>query len=854
MATQAATDLSFIGVTNITSFADLCRYAHWPEDIKAPPLFTGIDQDELKMMIQKMNSCIIDITAVHFPELGRELKRIEELEIVNTDNFKSHLSLQISFEEWFGPEMLSGDTVNEILIPEAKQVIREAEKQTNENRHMSFIHAFHQEVRKAFKASEKAHGGYQSSSARLCETLDKYHDWFRFEEDKYLSPYTSIVGPSGTGKTYSVSQLAVQHGKYVIYLNFAPERANGFPRRSSYASLILDALNRAGSTGSPLDQRAAIEWKWSLIVEALLHLARLARTFGIGPADFFDYQTDQDCGKQQNLIASSLQFAIYKPPFLHKPGPNDDWKPFDTYCQQLFSSAGHKVKRDTRSNTFISDNSTPPLQFVLCIDEARNLLTGTADGEPNLLFRTLRTALWNSATGGEKTFFAVFLDTAPKIFNFFPTIIARDPSQKVPTYQRSNKCLFPHIYQSFTKNIFASPTPALLDEPNTDWRQVFTFGRPLWGALLQQGSTEDNVFQLCQEKCDPDRIGFQADYKTVARLALLSYRIPFTVCRFSLAEGFVSGWMHGLANVSEDREDLKVMQPTDPILAMAAQDHGVTMAPNLVKVLEAFENALYWNHVNVRDVGEFIAGMILLLAFDATSCERYFKPVLVQSFLGSLLGHSIVKKAEKVFKDCGQSKVKTMLLEGNVFFNRIQRRVTVPKMADIYNMYRSCTACYLPTSFNGVDILIPVWIPRKARRNGRFGCILIQVKNQAHHSVTPDTLNSAYRHTEDGFQKLEFDNEVPIIGLMMCLRGTNYGTEVRAPSGNSRKNLGVILCVGLDSKQYPIFHESQENKLAQVKQQVLRLLESLLCDVHSQKLEKTAQAYESLKFENEFFP
>ncbi|KAL2890566.1 hypothetical protein HOO65_021108 [Ceratocystis lukuohia] len=767
------------------------------------------------------------------------------------DNFKIHLSLKADFEEWLNSKAFSCDTVNKILIPEVEQVIHEAEKQTNE--HMSSTHVFHQEVRKAFKASERAHNGYQSSSARLCETLDKYHDWFRFEEDKYLSPYTSIVAPSGTGKTYSVSQLAVKHGKYVIYLNFAPERANGFPRRSPYASLILHALNSARSKESPLDQRAEMEWKWSLIVEALLHLARLARTFGVGPTDFFDYQTDQDCGKQQNLIESSLQFAISKPPFLHKPGPNDDWKPFETYCQHLFTSVGHKVKQNTRSNTFISGSSTPSLQFVLCIDEARNLLTGTSDGEPNLLFRSLRTALWNSATGGEKTFFAVFLDTASKISNFSPAI-AQDPSQKVPTHERPNKCLFPPLYQSFTKNIFASPTPAYLHEPNTDWRQIFTFGRPLWGALLQQGSTEDSVFQLSREKCDPDRVGSQVDDKTVARLALLSYRIPFKVCKFSLAERFVSGWMHGLANVSENREDLIIMQPTDPILALAAKSHGVTMGPSLVKALEEFDTALYWNHINVGEMGEFIAGIILLLAFDAISHERYFKPVLVQNFLGSLLGQSIAEKAEKVFKDGRQSKVKTMLLEGNVFFNRIQRRVTAPKMVDIYNMYRSCTACYLPTNFNGVDILIPVWVSGKARRKGHIGCILIQVKNQAHHSVTKGRLNSAYHHTDDGAQKLEFDNEMPIIGLMMCLRGKNHGTEVRVPSGNSRKNLGVILCVGLDSKQYPIFHEPSDNKLAQVKQQVLRLLESLLCDVYGQQLEKTAEAHELIKFENEFFP
>ncbi|KAL1893259.1 hypothetical protein Cpir12675_004192 [Ceratocystis pirilliformis] len=93
-------------------------------------------------------------------------------------------------------------------------------------------------IEKAFSIGEKAHPDFGYASADLWKILEQYHSEFTKNMDRYLSPYTSIVAPSSTGKPYTVSQLAVKHSKYVNYLNFAPESHRGYPEISAYASLI----------------------------------------------------------------------------------------------------------------------------------------------------------------------------------------------------------------------------------------------------------------------------------------------------------------------------------------------------------------------------------------------------------------------------------------------------------------------------------------------------------------------------------------------------------------------------------------------------------------------------------------
>lgn len=52
---------------------------------------------------------------------------------------------------------------------------------------------------------------------------------------KYLAPYTSVVGPSGIGKSFMISQMAHGYGVYVVYSNFAEREMLPYPQRSPIA-------------------------------------------------------------------------------------------------------------------------------------------------------------------------------------------------------------------------------------------------------------------------------------------------------------------------------------------------------------------------------------------------------------------------------------------------------------------------------------------------------------------------------------------------------------------------------------------------------------------------------------------
>ncbi|KAL2888615.1 hypothetical protein HOO65_030116 [Ceratocystis lukuohia] len=892
MAPQVARDLSFGEVETLTSFEDVRRYADWPEDVQPPVFFDRVSERVFKSMIQEISLFHIHSIAAKFPKFGKQLNKLGGyLGDVYLHNFKVHLSLKGGCDVWVNRNPISDDIVNNVMIPEVKQTIHEAQEQVK-NR-PNGLPEIEDGVERAFKIPEKAHPAYGYPSQNLCDDLTEYHQAFKQSAREYLSPYTSIVAPSGTGKSYTVSQLAVKHNKYVIYLNFAPPRHAGYPGRSPYTPLILQTLDQVNSGASFLARRNIMEWKWALIMKTLLCLARAARSAGISPEDFFRYQIEKKYAPVQEKIKSALNFVIEATQSSCPRGEHSrslpDFAPFSGHFQSVFRddtsdsdaensdedisedniqdtselrneySSGDDCKANAEdcdlyddSQHQISDqDSQSDLQFVICIDEARNLLFDRIERIP-LPFRSLNSALWFiSQEHQEESFFAVFLDTASTISNLPPPAI-KDPSQKVALRDGPGRKVFPPHFRFFTKHLYAEPTPDQPVAPSTSLATLFTFGHPLWGALALQGGSEGRIMELCMQKCEPFLRKDPFDEWRTGLLALLSYRIPFNFCSFTLAERLVSGWMHCLLDVSEDREKLMVVQPTDPILAIAAYRHGVTLGGKLVEVLEVLDHFLDWQSVNVGDIGEFVAGLILLLAFDANVGESP-KPIPLKSFVRSLLGKQAATNFAAVCRKYLSDEVKEMFFHGQVFFNRFHRRITKPTLSDLFKMYRTCTACYLPTGLYGVSILIPVFIPKTQNREAYFGCILVHVKSRAYDDFDDSMKNWAYEYIDTGCKQLGFD-ELPTVGLTMCLQGKSTGTAVRPPSGSNKTNLGIILSVGLDSEQYPIFVGSRTRNDSQGNEQVLQALQSLVSKVNKMVLEENKDARQYLKFQSEFLP
>lgn len=65
-----------------------------------------------------------------------------------------------------------------------------------------------------------------------------YYQDYRKSSDTYVALYTTIVDPSGIGKSFVVKQLSVSHHKYVVYINLSAGTAGGYLKRSTVADII----------------------------------------------------------------------------------------------------------------------------------------------------------------------------------------------------------------------------------------------------------------------------------------------------------------------------------------------------------------------------------------------------------------------------------------------------------------------------------------------------------------------------------------------------------------------------------------------------------------------------------------
>ncbi|KAL1896968.1 hypothetical protein Cpir12675_002547 [Ceratocystis pirilliformis] len=128
------------------------------------------------------------------------------------------------------------------------------------------------------------------------------------------------------------------------------------------------------------------------------------------------------------------------------------------------------------------------------------------------------------------------------------------------------------------------------------------------------------------------------------------------------------------------------------------------------------------------------------------------------------------------------------------------------------------------------------------------------VKHRAYDNFDESTKNSAYDYIKIGCKQLGFD-EVPTIGLMMCLRCKSTGTAARPPSGDNKTNLGIILSVGLDSEQYPVSVGSRTRSGSPGNEQVLEVLQSLISEVNKMVVkENNKDACQYLAFQSKFLP
>lgn len=349
------------------------------------------------------------------------------------------------------------------------------------------------------------------------------HCFDQYAYGAYFSPYTSVVGPSGIGKSFAIQQIARKNMTYVVYANFAPPNSLGYPTRSTVANYLEAPMN---------ENRMLTLFECYLAVNMVN--VDLCSEFGISARAFFRVQVHEDFEEMQKKLAK--HFGEYNATIQHKfagliearqksgdrPDEIDPEKKQFDYQEYVNSrldsykanvtplfkrlrdqlpaentpegpADGTKKKaplfrrirdprptEDTPKGPADGGKKEPP--FVLfCFDEARTFLR---HGDDDFRFDVARRALRHRSTvrsgWDRKKLFAVFLDTNSSVSELSPPKALDSSLRHVDL-----DMLLPPIYQIDSMDMLASAA-TYNDDGAIGVAQLFSTGRPLWGAIMKK--------------------------------------------------------------------------------------------------------------------------------------------------------------------------------------------------------------------------------------------------------------------------------------------------------------------------------------------------------------------------------
>ncbi|PHH52495.1 hypothetical protein CFIMG_008424RA00001 [Ceratocystis fimbriata CBS 114723] len=634
-----ARSFAYHHVANIQSFEELCQHTKWHKDVLPPPYLKSATPENIQDRIRIASKCMVGATMEQYLDLKPMFEKIKDhRNYVNLDNFNIYLALEGSYSTWCNVGALPKASVFHKVEKVCSHIDEYSSSSLYESRPWSLLH-LHRPW--GFKKMELAHPGFEHTSTILCRKLELYHDQFHDDRNEFLYPYTTVVASLGMGKTFAVSQLAVKHSKYVLYMNLSKEK-DSYPNMSCYSDQFVgnDAKTEA--------------WIWG--IKGLLHLARAARASGVSPEAFFRIQTDEDYTPQQLAIRKIIVDIVES----EKHQDQDYWDTIDRRCYDVIKEV--KAILPPRLQSQPAPGDFPKLQFVVCIDGASSILQDYKGPKHESNFNCLQNSL-RVLSENEKAFFAVLVDRSAAIMDLSPAIY-QDLNQRTPNDKQLSKRLFPPFIQFFTKNLVGPYNAVKPDSAMSSEENIMALGRPLLGTRLFWGGSFQDAEEIvpCNiskvTKVVPDELKLRPGIpeKQVKQIALLSYRINFSICDTVLAKELLDRWMYNLIDVSEDREHLLVAPPSEPILATISRKHGMgEINVDFLAALEVLKDFLYWRIVAIENGAEFVAGVVSLIGCDAAKSKdnknEYLSPARVLDFLGCLMPLAKVIEFPKGYRE-----------------------------------------------------------------------------------------------------------------------------------------------------------------------------------------------------------
>ncbi|KAG9296145.1 hypothetical protein G9A89_014737 [Geosiphon pyriformis] len=354
-----------------------------------------------------------------------------------------------------------------------------------------------------------------------------------------------------------------------------------------------------------------------------------------------------------------------------------------------------------------SDNPKNEVKILLCIDEARCLISSVQNDDCSkfrLFRRAMRHINWNG-------FFVLFLDTLSKISNFTP------PSSADPSARRDELKfeLFHPFIRLTTMDIFGKKTVDPMETSEEDPIET-SEEDPI------ETSEEDQMVQLARLGRPLIYSYFDVKRKAPFRTqtALIGLVSLLKIKLFGGESSFQGSDMSSIAVLSvlvcldfspqsKIASDLVASHMATSEAALSA----ITDNETLICVLQRFNETLKKGFVDAGPRGKVVARIILILAVRSIQKTKQWKSIAITvKQLMELLDPAALNL--KDFEDA------------TVAFTHFIPITYVPEICSLKKYYQRRCAVILKRNNPGADIMIPVKLAED-----RYSYILVQVKNYA---------------------------------------------------------------------------------------------------------------------------
>lgn len=169
-----------------------------------------------------------------------------------------------------------------------------------------------------------------------------------------------------------------------------------------------------------------------------------------------------------------------------------------------------------------------------------------------------------------------------------------------------------------------------------------------------------------------------------------------------LADEMVSSCLRNLVYINNERDLMRTVQPSEPILAYTAATRMFRLEVPLgilrKLILSCFEGQLR----SSGDIGEVVAALLLLFAYDEKK-KQFKQPkslsrsLLLRESLESLFGN---QRCDDMAQRMGTDEEMSNIWEtGRVYFNHFVRLRNPPTLKTLEDAYRRVARIFLPRGF-----------------------------------------------------------------------------------------------------------------------------------------------------------